>query len=168
MRGPIIVGVLFGRADFARLDALRRRYYPPERNRVQAHLTLFQHLPPSTEPELRDRLKAETRGAAAPEARLAGLIELDRGIALRVESPGLEDIRARLADAFAVLLIPQDRAGWRPHVTIQNKADDRAIRAAREELGRTFEPRPLAISGLSCWEYRGGPWSPIAGYRFRG
>ncbi|HEU5286581.1 MAG TPA: 2'-5' RNA ligase family protein, partial [Sphingomicrobium sp.] len=38
--GALIVTAELGAEDFAWLDALRRRHYPPERNRVPAHLTL--------------------------------------------------------------------------------------------------------------------------------
>ncbi len=163
---PIVVTALFGAEDFALLDGLRRRHYPPGRNRVAAHLTLFHHLPPSLADELRHRLSGETRGQAPPQARLAGTIALDGGVALRVESPGLEALRARLADAFAPMLLPQDRAGWWPHVTIQNKASPADARALRAALDGEFRARPLTIAGLASWWYRGGPWEPLSRHSF--
>jgi len=163
---PIIVSALFGAADHAALDSLRRRHFPPERNQLPAHLTLFHHLPPQLAPELRQRLAAETRGLPAPRARIAGLRNLGRGVALRIESPELEDIRARLADAFGMLLTPQDRAGWRPHVTIQNKVEPAEARALQLVLEADFRPRPLVIAGLASWWYRGGPWEPISRHMF--
>ena len=63
---PIIVTALFGAADQAFFDAERRAYFPPERNQLAAHLTMFHHLPPTLAPELRQRLVAETRGIPAP------------------------------------------------------------------------------------------------------
>lgn len=163
---PIIVSALFGAADHAALDALRRRHFPPERNQLAAHLTLFHHLPPHVATELRQRLSAETRDVGAPRARIAGLRNLGRGVALRIESPELEEIRARLADAFAMLLTPQDRAGWAPHVTIQNKVDPAEARALLHALQADFRPRPLAIAGLASWWYRGGPWEQISRHKF--
>ena len=62
---PIIVSALFGDADLAWLDALRRAHFPPARNQLPAHLTLFHHLPPSIEGELGARLGTETRHVAA-------------------------------------------------------------------------------------------------------
>ena len=53
---PIIVTALFGAEDQAWFDAERRRYFPAERNRVDAHLTLFHHLPPGIADELKQRL----------------------------------------------------------------------------------------------------------------
>ena len=70
---PIIVSALFGREDQAFFDAQRAAFFPPERNVLLAHLTMFHHLPPSIEQELGRRLAEETRGVPAPAARLAGL-----------------------------------------------------------------------------------------------
>lgn len=163
---PIIVTALFGKADFAWLDALRRAHYPPERNRVPAHLTLFHHLPPTIEPELRRRLSAATRGIVSPAARIAGVLKLDGGVAFRVESPELEEVRDALADALRGLLVPQDQAAWRPHITIQNKAEPRAAAALHARLAADFAPRPLAIAGLAAWRYHDGPWEPLFDRRF--
>lgn len=158
---------LFGPADHARLDALRVAHYPPDRNRSAAHLTLFRHLPPSIEEEVKARLAEEAR-SASPAATIAGILDLGGGTAFRVESPALEAIRARLADAFHGLLTPQDTAGWRPHITIQNKVTTQAARSLQRALAGTFEPRRLAIAGLASWRYLGGPWAPLSRHSFRG
>lgn len=167
MNAPIIVSAVFGDADHAWLDGLRQIHYPRERNRLAAHLTLFHHLPPSLECELRSRLLAETRGCEVPAAELSGLIDLGGGVAFRVHSPALEAIRTRLAEAFFGSLTPQDSAGWRPHVTIQNKVDVPVARALLKKLDTDFRPRPVKIAGLAAYHYRGGPWEPIARYPFR-
>lgn len=165
---PLIVSALFGAADFAWLDGLRRAHFPPERNVLAAHLTLFHHLPPSVEPELRQRLNAATRGHPAPAATIAAVMSLGRGVALRVDSSGLASIRRDLADAFAGLLTPQDAGGWRAHVTVQNKVTPDAARALRESLAAGFHPRPLAIAGLAVWRYRNGPWEAASRHMFSG
>ena len=163
---PIIVSATFGAADHAWLDGLRRAHFPPDRNVIAAHLTLFHHLPPSLARELDDRLEDETRGAPAPKAMVAAPMNLGRGVALRIDSAELAAIRGRLAEAFAPALTPQDQAGWRPHVTIQNKVDPAAARALLAELAAGFTPRPLAIAGLASWWYRGGPWELRGEHRF--
>lgn len=164
---PLIVTAGFSTADFQWLDGLRGQYYPPDRNRVPAHLTLFHHLPPSALQSLQSRLRDETRDVPAPQARLAAVRCIGRGVALDVDSPGLADIRARLADALELVLMPQDRAAWRPHVTIQNKVEPAAAKALAGELDRAFKPRPLAISALMLWRYVNGPWEAVARYPFR-
>lgn len=163
---PIIVTALFGAADTAFFDTLRKRHFPPERNQLAAHLTMFHHLAPSLERELKQRLTAETRGITAPDARIAGVMSLGRGVAFRIDCAALEDIRDRIADAFESLLTPQDRAGWRPHVTVQNKVEPAAAKALQAELEVDFRPRPVRIAGLASWWYRGGPWEPLSRHMF--
>ncbi len=163
---PIIVSALFGDEDFVWLNGLRRAHFPPERNQLDAHLTLFHHLPPSSKVELK-RFLSGARRRASPPAMAEGLTNLGRGVAIRIRSPDLSEIRAKLAAAFARLLKPQDAAGWRAHVTIQNKVEPADARDLLAQLERDFRPRPVRITGLAAWWYRGGPWELIAGYPFR-
>jgi hypothetical protein len=165
MIAPIIVSALLGEADFRRLDAERRAHFPPERNQLHAHLTLFHHLPPSVCTELLGRLRDETR-SPPPKAKLSGLMMLGYGVAYRIDSPTLDSARSNLADAFQGMLTPQDQAQWRPHVTIQNKVKPAIAKALHAELSRSFAPQPLEIAGLAAYYYYNGPWEPIAAYRF--
>ena len=158
---PIIVTAVIGREDQAWLDAQRAAYFPPDRNVLPAHLTMFHHLPPSLESEVRERL-GELAREGALAARIAGLMSLGQGVAYRIESPDLEDRRAWLADLWAGVLTPQDRAPWRPHVTIQNKVEPAEARALLARLKANFRPRPLAITGFASWHYRGGPWEKLS------
>ncbi|MFN4095745.1 MAG: 2'-5' RNA ligase family protein [Sphingomonas sp.] len=163
---PVIVSALFGRQDQAAFDALRREHLPPERNVLSAHLTLFHHLPPSALDELKHRLNAATRGVRAPAARAAGLMSLGRGVAVKIESPGLTAIRRELCEAFAGLLTPQDAGGWRPHVTIQNKVQPSVAKLLLAALSKDFQPRDVEIAGIATWYYRDGPWEPISRHMF--
>ncbi|WP_404713377.1 2'-5' RNA ligase family protein [Sphingomonas sp. MMS24-J13] len=162
---PLIVAALFAPTDLAWLDALRRAHFPPERNQLPAHLTLFHHLPPSIEGELGQRLREAVRGPA-PFAEAAGVMDLGSGVAIRIVTPALAAIRDDLADAFAGLLTPQDAAGWRPHVTIQNKVKRGEVRALLDQAGVDFRPRRIVITGLGLWRYRGGPWEPVSRHLF--
>ena len=163
---PIIVTALFGGEDQAWFDRQRKAFFPPERNHLAAHLTLFHHLAPGLLAELKQRLSALTRGVAAPPARIAGLMNLGRGVAYRIESDALEDIRDSLKEAFAPMLTPQDSAGWRPHVTVQNKVAPKEARALLERLEREFAARTVPIAGLATFYYRGGPWEAISRHMF--
>ena len=163
---PIIVSAVFGRQDQAWFDGLRREHFPPERNQLDAHLTLFHHLPPSAADEIKHRLAEETRGVRAPQARVGGLMSLGRGVAFRIEAPELVAVRARLAEAFTGLLTPQDAGGWRPHVTIQNKVTPNVAKLLRAELSRDFRPRAIEVAGVATWWYRGGPWEPLSRHMF--
>ena len=166
MTAPIIVTALLGRADQAAFDALRREHYPPERNALPAHLTLFHHLPPSVEGELKHRLTGATRGVRAPMAKAVGLMSLGRGVAVKIESPDLTAIRNELSLAFAGLLMPQDAGGWRPHVTIQNKVAPSMAKLLLGALGKEFRARDVEIAGLATWWYRGGAWEPQSRHMF--
>lgn len=123
-------------------------------------------MPPSALAEVKARLAALTR-RPPPPAIVAGLMNLGRGVAYRIVSPALEQLRGELAEAFHGLLGAQDQAGWRPHVTIQNKVEPRVARTLFETLARDFEPRPLAVTALALHEYRGGPWAPLGRWPFR-
>ena len=167
MAGALIVTAEIGRAELARLDALRRAHYPAGRNLVPAHLTMFHALPPSIEEEVRGALARHT-GAPAPMAMLGGLIDLDGGVAFAVESPDLIALRDELAVCFHGCLTAQDEAGWRPHVTIQNKVPAKQARALLNRLRSEFQPRPLPIAGLALHRYLGGPWQSLGRWHFRG
>ncbi|QDP20466.1 2'-5' RNA ligase family protein [Sphingomonas xanthus] len=163
----LIVTAEFGRTDFAWLDGLRRAHYPPERNRVPAHLTLFHALPPSAVDSARRQL-ALASSAPPPRAMIAGLMKLGGGVAFRVVSEDLDAIRADIADHFHGMLGAQDAQGWRPHVTIQNKASAEEARTLFATLDRDFEPRALEIAALALHRYVAGPWETVGRYPFRG
>lgn len=165
--GALIVTAELGAADFAWLDGLRRRHYPPDRNQVPAHLTLFRSLPPSAESEAR-RVLGRVSSMARPEATLSGWMELGAGVALRVRSDDLDRLREELRDHFHGLLSAPDSGGWIPHITIQNKVESKDARALLRSLEADFRPRPLAITGLQLIRYLEGQWQKLASYSFRG
>ena len=167
MNRPLIVTATFGDGDNGWLQELRRAHYPPERNQVPAHITLFRHLPPGIEAELNSRL-AEIAAGPPPRASIAGVMDLGEGTALRVDSDELADIRDDLAEALHGLLTPQDQSPFRPHVTIQNKVEPKEARALQQRLRAGFQRRELAIKGLATWRYLGGSWEALKTYRFRG
>jgi len=167
MAGALIVTAEIAQRDFSWLEGLRRAHYPPDRNQVPAHLTIFHALPPSAEPEVRSRLASLAKGEA-PTATIEGLMNLGAGVAYRIVSPELERIRDELVDGLHGLLTAQDSGGWRPHITIQNKVAARVARALLASLESDFSPRPLAISGLGLHRYLDGPWERLGAYPFRG
>jgi hypothetical protein len=167
MAGALIVTAEIAPADFAWLDRLRRAHFPPERNRVGAHLTIFHALPPSAEGAARAAL-ARVAPEPPPRASIEGLMDLGGGVAFRVVSPDLDRMRDQLAHDFHGLLSAQDQGGWRPHVTIQNKVAPKVARALLSDLEKEFRPRALAIAGVGLYRYLDGPWDRLATYPFRG
>ncbi len=165
---PIIITAQLGPADQAWANALRREHFPAERNYLDAHITLFHHLPPASLPEIKARLAASCLLYPAPNARLEAPFLLGRGVAFAIHCPELLAIRDELAAAFTGLLTPQDQARPKLHITVQNKVAPPVAKALCNTLALAFAPRPLAIIGMSAYFYRGGPWDLIKSYSFRG
>ncbi|HEV2593585.1 MAG TPA: 2'-5' RNA ligase family protein [Sphingomicrobium sp.] len=168
MAGALIIAAEIGPPDQAWLDQLRRAHFPVERNQLPAHLTMFHALPPSSEREVRTELARITSAGAPPRASIEGLMDLGGGVAFRIVSADLDDVRDELARAFRGLLSAQDGMGWRPHITIQNKVSPSVARSLIATLQRDFYPRPIAITGVSLHRYLDGPWEKLTAYRFRG
>lgn len=174
MAGALIVAAALGPADFNWLDGERRRYFPPDRNQLDAHLTMFHALPPSLEGEARSTLK-EQCNAPRPAATIAGLMNLGGGVAYRVVSPGLDAFRNALADHFHGSLTAQDAGGWRAHVTIQNKvppARQRRYSTYLKETSARVRSRSMDLLFTDISEARGkrsgdGPFAASSSRRPR-
>jgi hypothetical protein len=161
---PLIVTADLDPGAMAFLDGLRRAHFPPERNHLRAHLTLFHHLPG----EEAGRVRADLADVAATEpleATIDRVLKLGRGVAYGVHSPGLVALRAELARRWEPWLTPQDRSWGRPHVTVQNKVTPDAAAALHARLAAAHAPRPARVEALCLWRYLGGPWEPSARWR---
>ena len=157
-----------GATDQRYFDALRAAHYPSQRNHLAAHITLFHQLPPSSLDELDRLVRLIVANTAAPLAEVSEVYSLGGGTAFRIDSGELLTIRARIADHFHGLLGAQDRGTPRLHITVQNKVPPSEARALVADLARAFRPRPLEVTGLAAWHYRGGPWEPAFARKFRG
>lgn len=158
---PLIVTAELDEAAFDWFEALRRAHYPPGRNRVPAHLTLFHALPGREETTVAQALEAACRTRGPMPVEVRGPWSLGQGVAYRVASPALEALRSGLAGGFEPWLQGLDRAPWRPHITIQNKVDPQDARRLLERLQLEFEPFDVEATGLLVWRWRGGPWEKI-------
>ncbi|KRA84647.1 hypothetical protein ASD76_06375 [Altererythrobacter sp. Root672] len=165
---PLIVTAVLPGDVQAFADKLRRQHYPPERNQVPAHVTLFHSLPPSSEGELRELLKDSARCNRPPQARLSGVLRFAGGTALEVMSPQLLSLRQDLAERLYGLLSAQDLGVPKLHITIQNKVASAEARALQGELESEFPTRDFAFAGLALHAWRGGPWDHLKSWSFRG
>lgn len=156
---------LFDAQSFATLDGLRRRYFPPALNRVPAHATLFHHLPGEALREIVERLREACAGTAPLPFAMAQTRFLGRGVALAIDCPALVRLRAGLAAAWADRLTAQDRQGYRPHATVQNKVRAEEARATLRQV-EALLPMAGRIEGLALWHYRGGPWEAAGRFPF--
>ena len=159
---PLIVTVLLDEGAFDWFEAFRQKHYPPGRNRVPAHLTLFHALPGEREDEIANILSQACRRSLPIRLQVRGPWSLGRGVAYRISSEALDAFRDDLASSFHPWLTAQDRAPFRPHITVQNKAEPLDARRLLEQLQLEFEPLEIWAEGLLVWRYVGGPWLPVA------
>ena len=150
-----------------RFDRLRAEHFPPERNHLAAHVTLFHALPG----EQVDAVRADLAAAADRpgfDVAVTGVRFLGRGVAYDLASAELDGLSAGLAATWAPWLTPQDRQRHRPHVTVQNKVEPAVARELHARLAAAFVPGTVPARGLGLWRYLGGPWEPLAELPFRG
>lgn len=164
---PIIITAMMAPEDQSFFNKLRGDYFPPERNYLDAHITLFHHLPPAHWPEIKRYIVALTREYEAPHAHVDRLLNLGRGVAFHIDSPELMAVRSMIAENFSSLLIPQDQSKPRLHVTVQNKVKTEVARQTLDILNAEFEPFALPIVGIVAFYYMGGPWEKIGHWRFQ-
>lgn len=158
MSNPLILTAAFPAPDQARFDRLREAHFPAERNHIPAHLTLFHHLPGDDEPLLRHVLATACTGHPPCRAEMTGLRSLGRGVAFQVSCPPLATLRATLAKLWHEALSAQDRQGWRPHITVQNKVTPEEAKSLLARMQEEFAPFAVPVEGLHLWRYDGGPW----------
>ena len=163
---PIIVTLAMEEPARTRFQALRDAHFPPELNRVPAHLTLFHALPGELEDEIVARAKELCAKGDPFTVEVAEVRSLGKGVAYRCASAALDQLRAALASSFADRLTRQDAQGFRAHVTVQNKVSPDKAKETHRALSRHFEPWSFQAVGLDLWRYRGGPWEELAQPRF--
>ena len=165
---PLILTLGLHPDDQARFDRLRTLHFPAGRNQVPAHITLFHRLPGAELPAIQALLAAEAAAIPPFPVEASGLRFLGHGVAYDLRAPALTALRGRLARAWAGWLTPQDAQGFRPHVTIQNKALPADARALHAAMQAGFAPFAVRAAGLRLWHYLGGPWEPAGDHTLGG
>ena len=151
-----------------RYTDLRTAHFPPERNYLEAHVTLFHAIPAQCEDEVKSYL-ARLVGEVSPiHGQVEGLMSLGGGTAIKLSSPDLLALRDEVAEHFRGMLTKQDQHRPRLHVTIQNKVTSKEAKALQAELMGLIEPREFTFPGLALHIYRGGPWEFVRRFAFRG
>lgn len=165
---PLVLTAWMDETATARLDSMRRAYFPAERNQVPAHLTLFHALPGGARDEIDDELAERCWQAEPFTARAEALHFTGHGIAIAIDAPALVALRIGCAQSWSIMLTPQDRQRYRPHVTVQNKVTPAHAQRTFDALQALFEPWDFLIEGLELWHYRGGPWEAAGRFPFGG
>lgn len=164
---PFVLTLELDGGSFGRLDALRRRFFPPERNLVPAHVTLFHQLPGDRAREVKAVLRTVADKHRPIQAEVAEVKGLERGVAVFLRSAALSALRGELAAEWGHWLTDQDRAGFRPHVTLQNKVDPAEARRTQALVAAELRLRAVTGIGLHLWRYRAGPWENVQLFRFQ-
>ncbi len=158
---PLILTLVLETGTQSWLEEMRRTQFPPARNLVPAHVTLFHALPGEHEAEIRATLAAECAALPSSRVRVGPPRFLGRGVALEIGAPAVAALRERLAERWRPWLTAQDRQRWRPHATVQNKVDPARARALFETLSAMLPVREARAEALLLWRYRGGPWEAL-------
>jgi len=161
-----IVTLRMDEASQAFFERMRQAHFPPERNHIAAHLTLFHTLPNID--EVKEVLRWVARQRAPFAMHVTGLRSLGRGVAYTLKSAELAEIHAELAGAFSEYLSAQDKQKFMPHVVVQNKAKPESAKALLAELDREFLGFEVGAMGLDLWHYLGGPWELAEAFSFGG
>lgn len=161
---PLILTLQLDPAAFAFFNDLRQQHFPAAINYLDAHVTLFHHLP--AVPAVTDLLVTVTARQPVISLEVTEVMKLGRGVAYRLQSRDLVQLQTYLKQQWQPWLTPQDRQGFRPHITVQNKVTPETANALFEKLTAAFQPFTATGIGLSLWEYRGGPWHKVQDYPF--
>jgi 2'-5' RNA ligase len=163
---PLILTLKLVDDSLAMLDGLRKAHFPPERNLIPAHVTMIHALPGQEQDAIMNTLREVC--AATPEMAVSfpALRFLGRGVAIEVHCPELSALRKRLARAWRPWLNNQDKAGYKPHATIQNKVQAHKAKMLHAAMRTTWEPVEGRGLGLLLWRYLGGPWEPVETFDF--
>jgi hypothetical protein len=164
---PLILTALLPKDLHGWATGLRNRHFPPERNFLEAHVTLFHALPPQYRGEISEICRRMAREYAPVDAQIKGVMPLGKGTAIRLESDAMLGLRDVIADHCHGLLTGQDQHRPRLHITVQNKVTIEEAKALQQQLEFLVEPRPFAFRGLGLFIYRGGPWEHVSDYVFR-
>ncbi len=162
---PLILTLTLDHVSQHFFDEKRRSHFPPERNYLDAHLTLFHHLPPG-QPQVINDIQMAADTYRQMKLNITGLKMTGSGVAYVIECPLLLQLHAYLQKLWWDKLIPQDKHKLWPHITVQNKVPSETATLLKADLEQRFEPFTGTGVGLSLFEYLGGPWKPVQQWQF--
>jgi 2'-5' RNA ligase len=164
---PLILTLKLDSIAFDVLDRLRQQHFPPERNFLSAHITLFHKLPSEQELAIRQTLEDACSTTPAVHLLFPTLRSLGRGVAIQVDCPELVQLRNHLAQEWNPWLSPQDKQRYQPHITIQNKVAPSEAQQLYDRLADGWNTFSGKGEGLLLWRYQGGPWELAHEFTFK-
>lgn len=166
MPPPLIVTLKISEPAYAYFNSLRHRYYPAALNIVPAHVSLFHNLPGEELNSIRCSLR--TLCTQTPALALSAIAPrlLGNGISIAVEGKTLLTCQKQLSVLWNEWLTPQDRQGYRPHITIQNKVSKEHALDSFAQIEKTFLPVVFTGDGINLWSYLNGLWGFVDSFPF--
>jgi hypothetical protein len=162
----LILSLKLDQFAFDTLEALRKQYFPPAKNFLSAHVTLFHSLPGEEEDSITETLRDLCRQTSPLMLSFPKLRFLGKGVAVEIHSPELIELRQRLAGVWEPWLSAQDKLKLRPHVTIQNKVAGDVARRSYDRLSPAWKTFDGTGEGLLLWHYLDGPWELAGEFPF--
>lgn len=164
-RLPMIVTLELDEEHQAFFNEQRKAYFPAHRNYLDAHLTLFYHLPVTEEAAITPVLQAAARRPPMT-LQVDAPYNMGIGVAYGVMSEALQQLHTGMQLQLEPWLGRQDRKVLWPHITIQNRVTAFKAQLLYDKLRAGFEPFDITAKGFRTWLYFYGPWKPLAYYPF--
>lgn len=156
---PLVITLKMDQISYQRLNSWRERYFPPIRNYLTAHLTLYHHLPSEHVNWIKSEIAALCSQRSPFPMNFKGLECSGSFVGILVDAPEILKIKEHLNQVFANFLKAQDRQKIRPHVTLVNKVSPEEARKSQEEIALEFSPWSGRAEGIEIHFYQHGPWS---------
>ena len=157
---PVILTLKIDPEAAAYFTDLRKQHFPAERNYLDAHLTLFHHLP-GNEATIFDAVKTVCAQQKPMVLQVTEVVSIGAGVAFKIESTALKQLHKNLQQQWQLWLTPQDKQTLWPHITVQNKVDRQTAVQLQKALSLDFKPFEIQGLGLTFWEYLNGPWKLV-------
>jgi 2'-5' RNA ligase len=150
------------------MQSLRRKWFPQQRNKVPAHLTLFHALPGSRIVQISQSLEKLTRRTRHFNVATGHIQKGRSGVFVNV-GEGEEEVKrvfGEVRDQFFESLSIQDRS-FKGHWTVMNKENDsKRVEDAYRDVERSGTVKGTA-QGLVLWRYeKDGTWSYERDFEF--
>lgn len=164
-KAPLILTVSIEEGAFDYFNNLRRLYFPPERNFIDAHITMF-HALPNIE-SIAKEVEAISGSQLSFSIKVLEPVSIGKGVAFRLESGELTLLHKTLQQKWSQFLSPQDAQKLWPHITIQNKVAPAEAKELLLKMKEDFSSFFVQAQGLQLWEYLNGPWKLVRQFRFK-
>lgn len=149
------------------MNDLRKQYFPPKRNFLEAHVTLFHALPAEHEDEIKQLLSQLAANTPIFDIVYDKPMLLGKGVALDAEKSKIGGLHRKMQHIWQPWLTPQDSQRLRQHVTIQNKVEPEEAKKLYEELKQTWQALHCKATGFELYRYVAPRWQFMQQFKFQ-